>query len=810
MPMVRTRVALALISIAVIGLELALMRVLAQRFWHHFAYMVISVALLGFGGSGTALTLLRGRIVRKERGWLCFLALTFSLSIPVSIWLGRAVPLDVKFLAWDPVQYVNVGLVELLMLVPFLLAGSVVGIALMDRPDRVGGHYAANLIGSGLGAVVTVGLMYVLRTEDILLVMAGVGYAAGVVVLRWRRVLWSFVGVCVGVGLVLLGWFAPRDMGMSPYKLLSQVRRWPGAEIIYQTEGPLGRVDVVEGPTIHHAPGVGLQWTGEIPPHVLLVVDGDQSSAVYDCRTREDWAFLDHTTWASAYHLGRGGKVLIVGAGGGSDIGLAVFHRSSEIVALEMNGQIIDIMTRVLSGRGGWIYQAQGVEIVNLEARGFFGSTDRRFDIIQVPALDTFGVSGAGLHAAQESYLYTVESLIEMLGCLGESGVICITRWARVPPREGLKIFDTAGAALRAVGLDASRHLAMLRGVSTVTVLVFKRAVSEEEADLLREFCRQRGFDLCYLPSLTRSEANRYHVLDQPYYFDAAGKLLGPGRDEYLDNYVFHVAAASDDKPYFYQFLRLRSVGILWKRLGGLSPAFMEIGYLMMIAALVQSVLLAAVMILLPLAVRVRSIRSVRGRGSVLGYFALIGVGFMLLEMGFLQKLILYLAHPIYSAAVVIGGFLVFGGLGSQMSSYWRAGPRRVISAASFSVVVLGLVYLFCLDGWLAVTRAAPMGLRFIVAGLTISPLAFAMGHMFPAALRSVGSSSSSLVPWAWAVNGFASVSATVAAPLLAMNVGFSRVTAIAVVCYGCAGLIGRFLPAAREGVGKGPLWEGG
>jgi hypothetical protein len=839
-PVVRTRLGLGLISLAVIGLELTFMRGLSLRFWSHFAYMVIGVALLGFGASGTAITLLRGWIVRHVRAWLCGSALAFSMSIPLTWWASQEMPLDVGYLAWNLSQVGNVIAMELVMLVPFLLAGAFVGVALMDRPQRVGGHYAANLIGSGVGAVASVAAMYVLSPVLLLCALTAAAYLAGAVLLPWRdirgamrqlyRSLWrvlrarnrsdrgtrrplgtlgrgnntTIVGAVAALAALIPPWAfyaavcaMPLEPVLSPYKMLAQVLTWPGTKVIHQSEGPLGRIDVVAGPSIHHAPGLSLQCTEPIPSHVLLIVDGDQTSAVYECRRTEDWAFMDYTTAAAPYHLRKRPSVCVIGAGGGADIGLALFHGSPDVVALEMNGQIIEAMTGPLASLGGAVYRAPGVRVVNQEARGYFASTGRGFQVIQLPAIDAFGASGAGMYATQESYLYTVEAVEAMLDRLSPDGVLCITRWARTPPRDELRAFDLAAQALRKRGLDPARHLAMIRSWVTVTVLVFGHPILSEDANGIRDFCGARSFDLCWLPGLDESEVNRYHLLDQPYYFQAARALVGPQREAFLSNYAFEIAAPTDAKPYFFHSFRWRALPVLAEQLRGASHAFLEVGYLMVVAALLQTVAIALLLILLPLVPGIKAIGHARGKAASLGYFLLLGVGFMLLEMGFLQKLILYLSHPIYSAAAVIASFLIFGGLGSQFSHLWPWPLKRIAALGAGAVVCLSLTYLLVMDGWLRLTQAEPVWVRFAIAAGTIAPLAFAMGHMFPTGLRQVGGASPALVPWAWAVNGFASVVATVAAPLLAMNFGFPRVALAAAACYALAGLLSRALPAA-------------
>ncbi len=792
----RTRLAVGGISLAVIVLELALMRALSLRFWHHFAQMVIGVALLGFGVSGTALTLLGRRVRGNPARWLWAAALAFALNVPASLRAARAVELDVQLLAWDLALLGRVALLELILLVPFLFGATAVGAALMGRPERIGGHYAASLLGSGAGAVLAVAAMHWLSVGALLVGVSVLGLAAAGAVTSWRRWRPAVTTVVVAVATGLLLWRFYYRPDLSPYKMLPLVRAMPGSDAIHHDEGPLGHLDVVAGPAIHHAPGLSLHYSGDVPPHALLIVDGDQTSAVYDAPDREDQAFLDFTTAAVAYALRERPSVCIVGAGGGADIALATYHRSPRVVGLEMNARVIDAMRGPLRERGGRIYDAPGVEIVAREARGYLIAGDERFDVIQLPAIEAFGASGAGLYATQESYLLTVESFAAMLDRLTEGGLLCVTRWARTPPRDALRILDTAAEALRRRGTDPAAHLAMIRSWATATTVVSLRPLTDADTGAIRTFCRERSFDLCFLPGVTEKEANRFHILDRPYFFEGAVALLSPQRREYLDAYLYDVAATTDDKPYFFHFLRWRSWKALQQQLGRRSRAFLELGFLMLLGALVQAAVLAAILVLLPLAPRAGGLRRTGGKAPAVGYFLLLGAGFMLLEMGFLQKLILYLAHPIYSAATAIAAFLVFAGLGSYVCTRWPGGLRRVNVLAGVAVAVLAGVYAWGLDGWLARTQASSLSVRFLLAAVTIAPLAFAMGHMFPLGLRRLAGRSPQLVPWAWAVNGFASVVATLAAPVIAMQIGFTLLIVAAIASYVLATLLAARLPA--------------
>lgn len=792
LPRGRTRLAVGLISFALIGSELTFMQSLSLRFWHHVAYMIISVALLGLGASGALLTMLHRRIERRPRFWLACSAIACAFSFPLArIWM-RNVPLDIQFMAWQfTEQLPGVLLLEGLLFLPFLFAGAAIGIALMDAPERIGGHYAANLIGSGLGGFGTVLLMYPLRTPALLAVMSLAAFLAGALLVTKRR---SALAAVV-VSAMLLGGLLrlmPGTPQVSSYKTLEIARHMPETRILHTRHGPLGRLDVIEGPALHYAPGLSLHFQGQLPPHVLLLADGQTAGAVYDATQRADWRFMDYTTGAVAHALTPNARTLVIGAGGGAHLGLAQYHRSGQITGLEMNPQVVKLMTGPLAGRGGSIYQAGGVEIVAREARGFLAARPDRFDVIVLPPLDAYGASGAGLYATQESYLYTMDSFRLMLEHLNEDGVLCVTRWARNPPRDGLRAFNLAAAALRSAGLDPAQHLVMVRNWATVSVLLSPSRFMSDECDRIRRFCGERAIDLCYLPGLERDEANRFHRLEDPAYYDAAQMLLSARQEEFVADYLFRLDAPTDDKPYYFHFFRWSSLGSLQEQLGGHTPAFLELGTLFLGAAFVQTVLLSVVLILCPLLPRLRSLSPNATSVVSLAYFLMLGIGFMMLEMSLLQKLILYLAHPVYAASASISSFLIFAGVGSRVSRVWSGRFRRSASIAAAATVLLGLGLAAWVDEWLALTQAQPVLLRFVIAALTIAPLAFAMGHLFPLGLRRVRRSAPSLVPWAWGVNGCAGVAATIGTPILAMQIGFSRVVWIAAACYLLAGLLAR------------------
>ncbi len=807
MPPWRLRTALALVSLAVVGLELVFMRALALRFWSHLAAMVIAVALLGFAAAGTLLSLFRRQVLRDAQTWTSCLALAMAASVPAAWWACQRVPLDVAFLPWAPWQGLYVLVLQAAMLGPFLLGGAALAIAMLDDPARLGGHYAANLAGSGAGALAGVAALHVLGVEYLATALAVTAATGGALLMPWRRrPVLGGASALAAAAVLAAAWAQPVEPGISPYSMLAQARSWPDVRLVAHRDGPLGRIDVLAGPTLHHAPGLSLQYDQPLPPQALMIVDADQTCSVYDCRSAREYAFLDYTTWAAPYHVlaaraasASGPAVCAIGAGGGEGIGLALFHRSRSVTALEVNPQIIHLMTGELGDRGGWLYGAPGVQVLNREARHYFSSPGPAFDLIHLPPLDAFGASGAGRLASQESFLYTVESLEAMLRRLAPGGILSVTRWARTPPRDELRMLDMGAQALRRRGRDPRTHLAMLRSWATVTLLVCDKPLAPAQADALRGFCDDRGFDLCWLDGLRPSEVNRRHVLEEPIYFQAAQALLGPGRRQFLDDYLFAVEACDDDRPYFFHSFRWRALTSLVGQLGGMAPAFVETGYLLHVAALAQALLLGLLLVLLPLAPRAAQLRGQGGKAASLACFLLMGAGFMLLEVGFFQRLILAVGSPVYSAAAVIAGFLVFAGMGSAISSRWAASPQRIMRVGGLCVVATALFYLLALDDLVALVQPLTLPWRVLLVEAIIAPLALAMGHLFPSAMRQLGQAATPLVPWAWAVNGVASVAAALAAPLLAMAVGFRSLVLIAAACYALAALAARALPAARK-----------
>ena len=796
--------AIAVLSAATLAYEVLLLRLFAIVQWHHFAYMAISIALLGFGASGTFLFLAQRWLKPRFLAAFAANAAAFGITALIGFAVAQRLPFNALEVIWAPGQLLWLLMLYLLLAVPFFAAANCIGLAFARFGDSISRVYAWNLAGSGIGALGLVGLLHLLPPEGALRLVAGLGLGAAAIasLTAKRRRAWAVAGLAVAAIAVPLAipssWTTLR---LSPYKGLSIMLSVPGAEVLGQTTSPLGLLTVVDSSQIpfRYAPGLSLNNMVEPPPQRAVFTDGDGMTAITAFNgDLAPLAYLDFTTAALPYHLLREADVLILGAGGGSDVLQALYHGASAVDAVELDPRMIRLVTHTHGAFAGNLYALPQVRAHVAEARAFVAGSERSWDLIQIPMLDSFAAAAAGVHGLSESYVYTVEAFREFLRHLRPGGYLAITRWLKLPPRDSLKLFATALEALEQEDVaDPSRRLALVRGWNTTTLLVRNGDIGAGEAAALRAFTAARSFDLVYLPGLAASEANRLNVLQEPYFFDGARALAGPGRDDFLIRYKFDVRPTTDDRPYFFDFFRWRSLPEFLELRTRSGAALIEWGYPILFATLVQAMLLSVVLILLPLRLRRRDVARSPDRWRVMAYFLCLGLAFLFVEIAFIQRFVLFLGHPIYAVAVVLAGFLAFAGVGSGLAPRFAgaigSGPLSRLTPIGVAVMVISaiaIVYVLALPLVFARLMALHEVARISISLTLIAPLGFFMGMPFPLGLARVSARVPELVPWAWGVSGCFSVISAILATILAIHFGFTAVVVIAAVLYLAAGMI--------------------
>jgi hypothetical protein len=736
-------VAVFAVSVALLAYEILLLRFFSVQHFHHFAYAVISVAMLGGGAAGTLLVLLRERVRGRETALFAWAGAAFVALLVAAPMAAGAVPFESTALVWSWKAWGALLLVACALALPFLAGTAAVILAMLARPERTPALYAANLAGSGAGAV---------------------------------------------VALALLKLPPPWNPRVSPFKALPQVEAYPAARRVAERWSPLGWVVAVRTPAFHYAPGLSLAYAESVPPQVAVFADGELAGAATEWRGRRaNTGFLDWLPAAAAYHIARPRSVLVLGSGPGLEVLGALAHGAERVVAVELNPDVVGV-TRQVSDSASDVYSDPRVELVVGDARSFVARTRERFDLIVLSSAETFGSAAAGLHALAEDYLTTTEALGTYLRSLTSGGVLSMTRWVRAPPRDDVKMILTAAAALRSVGMrDVGADLVCLRSWATATLLIRPQGFGAEDVSRLHEFAASRLLDADWLAGQVPPGARVFNRVARPMAREAAlAVALGPDSAAALAaRYVFDVRPPTDDRPYFGHFIRFRTLGRLMA-LGAASwLPFAEWGYVAVLATLLEGALVAAVLMILPTVVLAKRAPAGGPPLAKVGiYFAAIGLGYLLVEMALIQQLQLLLGHPVYAVTAAIAALLIFSGAGSLWSARLAAGWKPAASVAALVAADLAAAA--------AIVHAAqPLSLpvRVLLAFALLAPLGLAMGMPFPTGLRAVAGGPPGAVAWAWALNGFASVIAASVATLLAVEWGWRWVLVGALACYAAAAL---------------------
>src|SRR5256884_7878560 len=589
--------AVALVSAGALAFEVLLTRLFSIVQWHHFAYMVISIALLGYGASGAFLAVTGNRLRRHVGAAFATGAILFAVSTVASFAVAERLPFNALAVIWEPRQLLYLLVLYLLVALPFFCAATCIGLALVAFPERIGRTYRYDRVGASTGAIGLMLALIVLFPNVALKAVAVLGFLAAALAISERETGVVRKGRAVGYALAAIAACAalPQSwtaLQLSEYKGLSQTLLVPGVKVLAEASGLHGLLTVVSSSTIpfRYAPGLSLYNSTEPPAQLGVFTDGDGMTviAAFDGRL-EPLAYLDHTPAALPYHLLEKPEVLILGVGGGADVLLALLHRAPRIDAVELNPQIVRLVSKRFAEFAGRLYEQPGGRIQFARAPSFVAGSPDRHDLIQLPLLDSFATAAAGTHSLRESYIYTIEAVEQYLDHLRPGGYLAITRWLKLPPRDSLRLFATAVSALERRGIgEPGRHLALVRSWNTTTLLVKNGPLTGQDMAKIRRFADERAFDLAFLPGMAREEADQFNILDQPLFFDGAVALLGRERDEFLRDYKFDIAPTTDDRPYFFDFFKWRALPALLelRALGGV--ALLDWGYLVLAATRLQ------------------------------------------------------------------------------------------------------------------------------------------------------------------------------------------------------------------------------
>jgi spermidine synthase len=756
---------LALTSFATLLLELALTRLFSVVLFYHFAFLAISIALLGLGAGGVFAYLLKNRLAssgtRALAAWVC-MANAAAVVIVLEIVLHIRVALDVSSM-----NFLRLTAIYLTSAIPFFLTGLLFSVVFAREPQRIPRLYGADLCGGALACLAMVPLLNWLGGPNAILVAAIALAAAAMIWAETRTVRRYAAWLALALIALTAANYSGRLIDIVYAKGMFRDPAW----VEFARWNALSRVEVDRQDQAK-----------------TVVIDADASTYIMNA----DLSHWQGTEWehnlmaappALANVLRPHGDFAIIGPGGGVDVLRAVANGSTSVTGIEINPIIATtIMRERYADYSQHLYQRPDVHIHVSDGRSFMRAATQHYDVVQMTLVDTWASTAAGAFALSENSLYTVEAFREYFEHLKPDGMIAITRWEFRRPREALRVVAVAIEALHRLGVaDPSKNFIVASqgdldadGIPVVVLAKKTPFTAEEEAAVIRHCERYEELDPLYTPSEPgHSPFSDLIASNDPYAF--------------ARTYAYNVSPVSDNAPFFFFTLKAGQIlgekglreGIDWK---------VNLGVLVLFLVLVISLIAVLAFLILPLALKRTGSRQ---SPLPLLYFVAVGMGYILVEIAFIQRFVLFLGHPTYALTVVIFLLMLSSGAGSLFSRLWL--PRAETGWLPLLLVVATLLaYVFFLPSRLVLLVGLPIEYRLVISGILLIPLGFLMGMPFPTGLRALAAapapefpaSSDNAVEWAWAMNAAASVLGSVLAMVIAIQFGLTATLACGAAAY--------------------------
>ena len=788
-------VGLFFLALATLAFEVTLVRLLSVVAWYHLAFFAISTAMLGMTAGATKVYLQRRVFDTADRGRAVSLAcLRFSVSIPGVLILLCVLPLGLYESVLSPLILL---IATAACALPFYFSGIVITASLTKFELPIGKLYAADLIGASLGCFLVLGGLRLLDAPSLILVCGGFGVLAGACYARHAGLSRLTRTQLALVPLFLLVGFlnAQTPYGIRPLYVKGRIEKLDS--LLLEKWNSFSRVVVyepVEAEPMYWGPSP-VAPTEPVLPRYAMNIDGDAGTNIRRFHSAEDIEHLGYDVTNVGYHLGRKGRACVLGLGGGRDIQAAILYGLTPVDGVDINPTFIELLEgemREFAAIGG----RDDVNLIVDDGRSFLTQSEHRYAIIQMSLIDTWAATGAGAFTLSEHSLYTLEAWDVFINRLAPDGIFMVSRW-HSPSNLGEtgRILSLAVASLLRQGVeDPGRHLALITSDQVSTLLLGRSPLAEEDIAKLEQVCADLQFNAVHLPG-------------RPPVDERLSSILAAGSDVELERAIasatLNYEPPTDNNPYFFNMLRLRN---LFAAFG--SDVGMQRGNLLatltLLGLLMALTVLALVTIVIPLLLGTRRERSaeIPGRyfwsGAV--YFALIGSAFMLLEIALIQRLTVFLGHPIYALGILLSSLIASTGVGSFISD--RLPLTRPPWSFVYPGVTAGLILCLPLvfDVVLQAQSAAPIGQKILIAVAIVSPLGILLGFFFPAGMRMVGTICPTETPWYWALNGIFGVLCSAVAVLISIYSGITtNVIASAVLYASVLFVVPVFRPKAVE-----------
>lgn len=772
-----------LIAFTTLALEITLTRILSVTTWYHLAFFAIGVAMLGMTAGATTVYLRADWFSeRRLQAAVAKACLGYALLTPPALVLILMIPAGFHRSIMGLMSIIAIAVICAL---PFYCSGVAISAILTKSHLPIGRLYASDLIGASLGCLFVLGGLEVLDAPSLVLLSSAIGALAayaftnGAAPTALRRLSLT-VGVLLAIAVPLN---AATSFGIQPLVVKGQL---DGVEWhLLDRWNSFSRIVVYKGE--ESAP----QYWGPSPKapqepitQYGMVIDGLAGTTMRKFETNADIDHLRYDVTNAAYHLRPQGGAAIIGVGGARDIQSALLFGHEKVYGIDVNPIFIDLLQNEFREFAG-VADREEVTLVVDEARSFLSRTDQRFAVIEMSVIDTFAATGAGAFSLSENALYTVEAWQLFLARLTDDGIFTVSRWYN-PTNIGEtgRSASLAVAALLRLGItQPADHIAMLATDKISTLLVSKQPFTAKEIASLQQLSTEMQFEPVIVPGVTPHHGVLARIV-------AATSL--EALTQSIRNETLNYAPSTDEQPYFFNMLRLDR--IQWNMVFGASDEELGTGggnlkaTLTLVGMIVTLLVLTLATIVFPLVFGQQGDngQAQRSKGFVYGavYFSLIGAGFMFVEIALMQRLSVFLSHPVYALGIVLFTIIASTGIGSYLSDQLPLTRMPWLFLYPVLMAVMIVVIQNVLSNLLVTMITAAILTKTLTAILVILPLGLLMGLFFPTGMKLVKSANAAEAPWYWALNGIWGVLCSSIAVFISIYISVSLNFMIAAVCY--------------------------
>ncbi|KTD18889.1 spermine/spermidine synthase domain-containing protein [Legionella jordanis] len=762
-----------LISFSILVLEITLTKILSVTLWYHFSFLVISIAMFGFGFGGLLVYSLKRHFQTFHSENLTLLCLSLAVSIPVNLYVTvkYQFPTSINLLS-----LVRGGLAYLLFSAPFVLSSMILSMIFLEFKKKSSLVYGYDLLGASLGCIASIYLLTVFPAPKVVLI-TGLMCVSGALLFDLPKIKW--LSFSIFVLSLLLVFYSDSLFKITQTKKFSQTDYPP----IFEQWSPLARITVTRD-IFWRGKNSDLPFGWEMSRNVKnygrfeqLWIEQDASAGTPIVPFDGDYSkveYLKYDITAIPYYLLNHANVFILGVGGGRDVLTALVFGNKHITGVDIHPIIINLVKERFAHYAGNIFNHKYVKVFVSEGRNFLQSKPLQYDLIQIPLIDSWSATVSGAYAMTENSLYTLEAFQIYLRHLTPNGMLSITRYYFNPDMQTIKIAVLARVALEKLGSDSpQKHIVILKNRHIATVLVKRSKFTMAELNKINNLSKQLSFPTVYSPDGSTNE-----VLFQQ-------ALTTKNLDNFLKQYYFDIRPNTDDRPFFFQMMYFSKIKDLFKMniMDDQFRNFYGVGVLFWL--LIISTIFILIFYLLPILFTKEGGKIAPFWGL---YFILIGLGFMLIEIPIVQQGSVYLGSPVYGLSIALFSLLCFGGIGSLLSSRFKPSQLKRLMLLSFLlIIVTTLLFPFGFSILKQGSYESSWILKCLGFIALVLPMAIALGIPLPSAFRLIPAGLSSNIPWFWALNGAASVLGSIIAMSLAIAFGYYITSCIAAVCYSLA-----------------------